>query len=191
LLKETLDLDLGKEETRSDWVRRPLSDSQIHYAAEDVRHLMRLADLLQEKLDRLQRSDWCRQECRALTERYQRKVLEDRLYLSFSAGARFRPEQQAALQHLAAWRGRTSRERNIPRSFIGKDPVLYGLVEKLPRHKGQLEEIGVQGSQIRKFGDELLKQLQIGLQQPVPPPIPQPLSKRQQDQYKELRQLVT
>ncbi len=192
LLKETLDVDLGKEETRSDWTKRPLTDSQIHYAAEDVRHLFRLADLLLEKLQARDRLDWCMQECAALVERYRNKTPDDELYLGFTSGWKFKPEQQAALQHLAAWREKSARERNIPRSFIGKDPVLYGLVEKQPRHKGALEEIGVQGSSIRRWGDELLKQLQIGLQKGQPTqPIPAPLNRQQQDQYKELRQVLT
>jgi len=191
LLKETLDVDLGKEETRSDWTRRPLTDSQIHYAAEDVRHLFRLADLLLDKLTQLQRIDWCTQECNALLERYRNKTPDDMLYLGFTSGWKFKPEQQAALQHLAAWRERMARERNIPRTFIGKDAVLYGLVEKQPRHKGALEDIGVQGSSIRRWGDELLKQLQIGLQQGKPTwPIPQPLTRQQQDDYKELRNVL-
>ncbi|HVL01355.1 MAG TPA: ribonuclease D [Dongiaceae bacterium] len=191
LLKETLNVDLGKEETRSDWTQRPLTESQRHYAAEDVRHLFRLAELLLEKLNHLQRIDWCKQECGVLLDRYRHKTPDDELYLDFVSGWKFKPEQQAALQHLASWRERMARERNIPRTFIGKDAVLYGLVEKQPRHKGALEEIGVQGSSIRRWGDEMLKQLQIGLQLGKPShPIPAPLSRQQQDQYKALRNVL-
>ena len=39
LVKEVLDLDLPKGETRSDWLQRPLSETQISYAAEDALHL--------------------------------------------------------------------------------------------------------------------------------------------------------
>ena len=36
LVKQELDIFLEKDETRSNWIRRPLSDSQLKYAALDV-----------------------------------------------------------------------------------------------------------------------------------------------------------
>ena len=42
LVKKYLLFDLGKKETNSNWGKRPLSDSQINYAADDVRHLLRI-----------------------------------------------------------------------------------------------------------------------------------------------------
>lgn len=191
LLKESLDVDLGKEETRSDWTKRPLTDSQIHYAAEDVRHLFRLKALLDERLNALSRAQWCVEECNALLDKYRHKTPDDQLYLGFSSGARFKPSQQAALQHLVAWREEQARRRDIPRTFIAKDAMLYGLVEKQPRHKGVLEDLGMQSGQIRRWGDELLRQLSVGLELGKPTqPIPEPLSKRQQGLYKELREVV-
>jgi ribonuclease D len=39
LVQEVLGIDLPKGETRSDWLQRPLSETQISYAAEDAVHL--------------------------------------------------------------------------------------------------------------------------------------------------------
>lgn len=191
LLKESLDVELGKEETRSDWTKRPLTESQVHYAAEDVRHLFALKALLDERLQQGQRQLWCAEECMTLLDKYRHKTPDDQLYLGFSSGARFRPEQQAALQHLVTWREEQARRRDIPRTFIAKDAILYGLVEKKPRYRGALEELGMQGGQLRRWGDELIKQLEIGLEKARPSqPIPEPLNKRQQALYKELRDVV-
>lgn len=191
LLKEALDVDLGKEETRSDWTKRPLTDSQIQYAAEDVRHLFRLKNLLDERLIKLGRQGWCEEECAALLDKYRNKPADDQLYLGFSSAARFKPDQQAALQHLAAWREEQARRRDIPRTFIAKDALLYGLVERQPQYRGALEELGMQGGQIRRWGDELIKQLNVGLELRQPTkPIPEPLNKRQQVLYRELRDVV-
>lgn len=192
LLRESLQVELGKEETRSDWTRRPLTESQLHYAAEDVRHLFRLTALLEERLQILNREGWCREECAALLDKYRNKTPDDQLYLSYSSASRFRPDQQAAMQHLVAWREEQARKRDIPRTFIAKDAVLYGVVEKQPGYRGALEELGMQGGHIRRWGDELLKQLQVGLKKGQPTqPIPDSLSKRQQTLYKELRDVVT
>lgn len=191
LLMEALSIELAKEETRSDWLQRPLTSSQLHYAAEDVRHLFKLADFLKQKLQTLQREEWCREECSHTVRRYENKVPDEELYLGFGAGWKLTPQKQGALKYLAIWREQTAREKNIPKTFIAKDAGLYGLIDKEPRHKGQLSDVGVQGNQIRKFGDQLLKQLQIGLQQPVPETlIERPLSKGQQKRYKEMRAWV-
>ncbi|MDR2012456.1 MAG: ribonuclease D, partial [Rhodanobacter sp.] len=39
LVNELLGVDIPKTETRSDWLRRPLSAQQLDYAAQDVAHL--------------------------------------------------------------------------------------------------------------------------------------------------------
>ncbi|MEO6366239.1 MAG: ribonuclease D [Luteimonas sp.] len=49
LVQDTLGVALQKGETRSDWLRRPLSPAQLEYAADDVRHLFALHDHLQAR----------------------------------------------------------------------------------------------------------------------------------------------
>ena len=50
LVSEVLGIDLPKGETRSDWLQRPLSETQISYAAEDAVHLAELFVRLRPKL---------------------------------------------------------------------------------------------------------------------------------------------
>jgi ribonuclease D len=50
LVQELLGIALPKGETRSDWLRRPLSAAQLDYAAEDVNHLFALHDALSDEL---------------------------------------------------------------------------------------------------------------------------------------------
>ena len=49
---------LAKGETRSDWLRRPLSDAQREYAADDVRYLHAVHAHLAPMLQALGRDDW-------------------------------------------------------------------------------------------------------------------------------------
>ena len=42
LVEQKLDIVLNKNETRTNWIRRPLSDSQLKYAALDVEYLILL-----------------------------------------------------------------------------------------------------------------------------------------------------
>ena len=191
LLKDALNIELSKGETRSDWLQRPLTDRQCHYAAADVRYLFELADLLVSELERQGRLEWCEEDCRKLVSRYQHKTPDDQLYLGFGGGWKMSPAQQAALKHLACWRETLAKTEDTPKTFIAKDASLYALVEKRPTRKNQLNALGFQGSQIRKYGEALLEQLDIGLKQPVPAIlISRPLTKRQQARYKELREWV-
>jgi len=63
LLGDVLGIWVDKGQTRSDWTCRPLSDAQLHYAAEDVRHLLALHDALSERLNLLERMPWLEQDC--------------------------------------------------------------------------------------------------------------------------------
>ena len=58
LVQDMLGVALPKGETRSDWMRRPLSAAQLEYAADDVRYLFALHDDLDARLQALGRRDW-------------------------------------------------------------------------------------------------------------------------------------
>jgi ribonuclease D len=135
---------------------------------------------------------WFDQECQLLLAKYRDKPADDQLYLGFSSGWKLKPKQQGVLRMLAQWREATARTRNIPKTFIAKDAQLYALVEKAPKSRQQLQELGFQGSQIRRYGDALIEQVRLCQQQASEPDIriPRPLSKSQQKDYKVLRDVV-
>lgn len=191
LLKDAMDIELAKDAIRSDWLQRPLSEKQLQYAAADVAYLLPLADRLQTQLEQQERTDWVSQECQLLIDKYVNKPTDDRLYLNYSSGWRFSGAKQAALQQLLIWREQTAREKNIPKTFIAKDANLLQIVDKGVNHKKGLADVGLSHSQIRRFGDGLLAQVQQGLANPAPEPaIARPLTKGQQKRYKQLKQWV-
>ena len=66
LVKAELGLELPKGETRSNWLRRPLAESQLEYAALDVEYLLELQNRLTEKLVDLDRLAWFEADCQAM-----------------------------------------------------------------------------------------------------------------------------
>ena len=62
LVIEKIDVKVDKDETRSNWLRRPLSDSQLRYAASDVEFLSHLFIDLEEKLREEEKLDWFKEE---------------------------------------------------------------------------------------------------------------------------------
>ena len=62
LLKKVLSIRIEKSETKSDWVARPLSESQIEYAKEDVCFGVDLMNAILNKADALKYKKWVLQE---------------------------------------------------------------------------------------------------------------------------------
>ena len=66
LVEKRLDISLEKKETRSNWVRRPLSDAQLKYAALDVEYLIYLYKKQKEELLISSKLDWHNQDIERL-----------------------------------------------------------------------------------------------------------------------------
>tara|TARA_B100001250_G_scaffold65148_1_gene51629 strand:+ start:48260 stop:49093 length:834 start_codon:yes stop_codon:yes gene_type:complete len=58
LVEKKLDITLDKKETRSNWIRRPLSDAQLSYAASDVEYLIHLFIEQEQELIKSNKKDW-------------------------------------------------------------------------------------------------------------------------------------
>src|SRR5690606_9567294 len=68
LVAEVLGERLEKAHSRADWSRRPLSEEQLRYAADDVIHLARLYPVLLERLREQGRLDWLAEDFAALAD---------------------------------------------------------------------------------------------------------------------------
>lgn len=66
LVKKKLDIDLDKKETRSNWLRRPLSDDQLKYAALDVEYLIHLYEEQTDELIASGKIDWLEEDIERL-----------------------------------------------------------------------------------------------------------------------------
>ena len=66
LVKKRLGINLEKKETRSNWIRRPLTDAQLKYAALDVEYLIHLYKEQKEELIKLSKLNWHNQDIERL-----------------------------------------------------------------------------------------------------------------------------
>ena len=69
LTEKLLGIRLPKGDRLTDWARRPLTESQLSYAASDVAHLQELADTIRRDLQSSGRLAWAEQECANLLAR--------------------------------------------------------------------------------------------------------------------------
>ncbi len=138
LVANLLGVELEKGETRSDWLARPLSESQRHYAAEDVRHLDAAAELLRGRLERLGRLDWHAQDCARLL-RATTTSDDPHPHLALRSAQRLDPEAQARLCRLLLWRERQARAQDRPRRWLLENDLAIDLAARLPAQRGEYE----------------------------------------------------
>jgi ribonuclease D len=161
LLESRLGISLSKKYQRADWAERPLSEGMLEYAADDTRHLLRLADLLAAELSAAGRSAWAEEECRTLEANATAKTVDDAEPedpVTRVKGARdLTPREVTALREALEWRDRLARERDkAPFRVVGDQPLLEAVLHR-PLDQRELAAIkGFPSGLARGEGIELL-----------------------------------
>lgn len=130
LIEKLLGIRLEKGETRSDWLRRPLSESQLHYAADDVRHLRAAWQILDAKLRELGRLGWLMEDSERQLDAAERDEPDPNPHLSMRSAARLKPEQQARLRRLLLWREDQARRSDRPKSWVIDNELIVDLAAR-------------------------------------------------------------
>ena len=123
---------LPKSETQSNWLKRPLTDRQIEYAAMDVTYLYDSRAPLNEALRLKRTTDWFQEENEALIDTARRVEDEQTwalAYCGFGSAWQLKDEGLALLQQLAYWREKEARKRNKPKSWILKDQDIFRTIQ--------------------------------------------------------------
>ncbi len=169
LLGAILGKRVGKTASYTRWDARPLTTEQLDYAAEDVAHLLQLADELQRRLRDSGRLQWAQEECRRLegaTDERDPEVVWERL----PRIGQLDPRARAVAQKLAAWRERTASAEDRPVGSVLADPTLVELAKRQPSNLRSLEHIrGLHPSTIKRRGEPVLAAIEAGR---AAPPIP-------------------
>ena len=155
-LKQMLDVDIDKGETRSNWLARPLSPAQLSYAANDVLYLMNLSEKVKQELDSKSLLHFALEDCHHLTQEI---ATETPLHLLYQDIGNYRHSrrQLMQLQQLAVWREHMVKALNTPRSFILKNSSMIDLVEKNPKNAFQLSGVkDIRQNVVREHGKTIL-----------------------------------
>jgi len=130
LLKYTIGIHLSKTETRTNWLKRPLSKRQIDYALNDVRYLPRLRNTILEKVNKNGHRSWLLEEQKEYDNpnRYKDKDAYSRLH-RIKGTKQLTSKELAILFELIDWREKEAQEINIPREHIISDKTLILLAK--------------------------------------------------------------
>jgi ribonuclease D len=162
LLEARFGVRLSKKYQRADWAERPLPDAMLEYAADDTRHLTRLADILADELDHAGRAAWAEEECRALEEAAESSESAEREdpVVRVRGARHLSPRQLTALREALLWRDELARERDRAPFRVVADGPLIEAVAARPRTVSELLELkGFPTRLAHEDGAELIRRL--------------------------------
>jgi len=131
---------IDKSSRFTDWSRRPLTDKQLDYALADVTHLR---DVYLELVDRLNaegRSLWVADEMAVLESRSTYEIDPEDAWKRLKMRVK-KPIELCVLQHVAAWREREAKSRNVPRGRVIKDDAIYEIAQQQPKDAEALSRL--------------------------------------------------
>ncbi|VAX12319.1 Ribonuclease D [hydrothermal vent metagenome] len=167
LVKQLLNIELDKTQTRTDWSRRPLDVAQLDYAADDVRYLIQLYPLMLQQLKTSGREDWLSDDFLSLETPDIYQLPLDNLWKKVSGHARLKGKQLAIVKQLAIWREKSARAQDLPRKWILADDVIIALARIAPEHPQQMEKIrGLDNSRSKNRGEEILAEIKTARDMP-------------------------
>jgi ribonuclease D len=141
LVASVLGVQLKKGEAYTDWCRRPLTDAQKTYAADDVRFLGDVAARLKETLRERGRLPWAEEEMADLSDADTYRSAPGELWRRVSGRGTLSARQTAVLRELAAWREEEAARRDLPRGWVVKDVALVEIARRMPTTVSELSAI--------------------------------------------------
>lgn len=140
LVHDLLDIELTKEETRTNWLKRPLTDDQVRYALDDVRYLRAVRVLLLTRIIGPKIRSWLQEELNLLNNpaNYNGFQTIDRYRKTRGASGLSRQEL-AILKNLSTWREGVAKKIDRPRGHILKDTLLIEIAKAKPTTKTDLK----------------------------------------------------
>ena len=174
LVRRVLGVKLRGGEGFTRWDKRPLTDKQISYAADDARCLLALGSAIEHELSERGRLEWAREECRVVEESNDVRTPE-RAYEKLPKLGRLDDKGRAVARRLCAWREDVARQMDRPPPFVIPDQALMELARRPPKDRGALENIrGLPQQTLHRRGAEILEQISQGLAEEPPPSPPKP-----------------
>lgn len=169
LIKELLDIELAKDETRTNWCQRPLTDEQVRYALDDVRYLRAARILLLTRIIGPKIKSWLQEELNLLNNpaTYSGPPADER-YLKIRGSNTLDRSGMAILKNLSTWRDGIARQIDRPRGHVLKDTLLIDLAKQKPTTQDELKlRCGLSDNAASKYGKVIAAIIETTLSQPT------------------------
>ena len=167
IVKQRLGIELDKDQTRTNWLQRPLSPAQLGYAELDVLYLYTLYEQLMDELNAADRLEWVQDESKALADKTLLGVDVDLAWKRVKSVNRLNASQQHVARVLSKWREERAQVRDLPREWVLKKQAIIGLAKFQPESSSALADIeGLHAKQIQRMGQMLIRMVQQAAAEP-------------------------
>ena len=160
LVKELLGVSLDKGDTYTDWGRRPLTETQVAYALNDVRYLPEVHRRLADELAREGRAQWLRADFAHLEDPATYETQADEQWRRVKRISSLNRRQLAIAREVTAWREREAQRRDVPKRWILGDESIVEISRRAPATPADV-------SAIRGVADKAGKGAQKGIAEAV------------------------
>lgn len=180
LVDQVLGRRIAKDETLTDWLRRPLTPDQMRYAVEDVAYLPAAHQRLFKKLERSGRTAWAQEEFRCYEDaEFYRPPTESRLF-RLKGSRKLDALGLEVLGRLVDWREAWARDRNRPVRAMMRDDVVVDIARRKPSKVSELDVMrGFPQARNRKITSQILSIVRDARRAPRKS-WPQPLERREE-----------
>lgn len=161
LAQQYLNVEIDKGATRTNWIKRPLSDIQLQYAAGDVWYLLPLYHILEKELAKTPWEQAVRDDCKlALSKTHKLQERDsEKAYLDIPNAWKLNLLELSRLRILAQWRQNVGIERDLALSYIVKSDNLWKVAKNNPRNTSEMLEMGLTENEVRVRGKKILQLL--------------------------------
>lgn len=185
-----LDVEVEKDQTRSNWLRRPLSDDQHRYAALDVVLLPFMIERLRPQLEAKHRWSWLEEEVGRAIQKSVQDTDPQSAWMRIGGAGGLDDLQRTALASLAAWREEVAIRKNLARGFVIPDAGLMALARRQPSTIADIKTIeSIHPRAASRYGDTWSELIDLARSQQPVAPLPQ-LSPGQRRLMKQMKQRV-
>ena len=124
LVKIVCDVDIKEGSWRTNWLKRPLSDEKLQYAADDVRYLIQIKNNLERHLNRTKRLSWFNEEQDNELKISNIIIDPENAWKKINYPLYFDSEDLKLLKKTACWREKLSIKYDVPKRWILSDSLL-------------------------------------------------------------------
>jgi len=128
IIEKVCNVILEKKYTRIDWSKRPLPPGAIDYAVDDVRYLIKLKNILEQRLISEKKLGWAEEDFKAILNQnlYQPDIFKS--WKKVKGFSRINKNKYQYAFAISSWREQCAIKQDKPRKWIMSDEQIYSLI---------------------------------------------------------------
>ena len=166
IVKRVLGREADGRETRTDWRRRPLTDGQLNYAVDDVKHVLEIYEKQRQWLSRHKRLPWAEAEMQRMIDEVSAERAPES-WMRLTGLHRLSARELAVAREVYRWREAEAAAKDRPMRKILRDDLVIEMAKRRPATEADLLAVrDMNRPEYRKAAPELLAAVETGVSIP-------------------------